>query len=220
MVRVERPAGYALRWTRAALLAGAAMLFGVLAHVSAGGLLPGATSLAALFGMCLLPVAAFLGRPASTSRVLLLLMAGQAFIHGALTALAGHRDDPPTTRTPEEAPALLEPVQHLVEDMSGPHALMALAHLAAAAALGFWLAVGERALWTVLALTLDGLCEVVRAAVDSYRSALPRPAGGADPRPRAQAWGLHAAEDIHLPLLRVFLSRSVIRRGPPALLAA
>jgi len=39
-----------------------------------------------------------LGRPASTVRLLALLMAAQTFIHGTLTALAGHRGDPPWSR--------------------------------------------------------------------------------------------------------------------------
>ena len=32
-------------------------------------------------------------------------------------------------------------------DLTGAHAVMALAHLAAAVLVGLWLAVGERALW-------------------------------------------------------------------------
>ncbi|MCL8024985.1 hypothetical protein [Nocardioides bruguierae] len=48
------------------------------------------------------------------------------------------------------APAL--PVAHLVADMTA-HAPMMLAHTLAAVAVGLWLAVGEKALFTVLALT-------------------------------------------------------------------
>lgn len=41
---------------------------------------------------------------------------------------------------------------HILDDLTGPHAVMAVAHLAAAAIVAWWLAQGERALWTVLVL--------------------------------------------------------------------
>src|SRR3954468_21066272 len=47
------------------------------------------------------------------------------------------------------------PVQHLIADLTGAHAVMALGHLAAAVVVGLWLAMGERALWTGLPLTGD-----------------------------------------------------------------
>ncbi len=41
---------------------------------------------------------------------------------------------------------------HVVEDLTGPHAFMALAHLAAAAGVACWLAVGEQAVWVLVCL--------------------------------------------------------------------
>lgn len=55
---------------------------------------------------------------------------------------------------PSAAGAWVQPhwLTHVVEDLSGPHALMALCHLLAAAVLGWWLASGEEALWTLVLL--------------------------------------------------------------------
>lgn len=162
-----------LRWTRALLLAGVAISTGSLAHASTGGLLPGPLAMVAILvtGTCV--CAALLGRPASRLRVVLLVTAGQAVVHLVLTACVGHAGDPapgvPGLAAPGAArsgtffdqtmPAvapvdLATPawVTHLVTDLSGPHAWMAVAHLAAAALVGLWLASGERALTALLQL--------------------------------------------------------------------
>jgi hypothetical protein len=253
MSDMEPSAAPALRWARAVLLTAVSMVSGVVAHVSAGGLMPGPTAALLLCGLCLGAVGSLLGRPASTLRIVGLLIAGQMFIHGALTALAGHRGDPLPAGSPtvdlarqqldvysgrgrrtgslhdqlypeqhEAAPTLTvpAPVQHLVEDVTGPHAVMALAHLAAAVAIGLWLAMGERALWTVIALTAVGLRDVVRHVVATYYAlvgALSRLVAAVRLPARA---GVPAVEADCLPSLGVRLSRSLVRRGPPPLLAA
>jgi hypothetical protein len=86
-------AGLALRWGRAAVLAAVAGTTGMLAHLGAGGLLPGALGMVLVFGSCLMWSAALLGRPATRRRVVLMVVACQTFTHGALTAMAGHRGD-------------------------------------------------------------------------------------------------------------------------------
>ncbi|MEP7090479.1 MAG: hypothetical protein ABI776_10270 [Nocardioidaceae bacterium] len=248
---MEPPAGVALRWTRAVLLAAVAMISGIVAHLSMGGLLPGRTALVMLFLVCLLTAASLLGRPASTLRVVALLVAGQTFIHGALTGLAGHRGDPPLTRVaaagltprPTMAPgdgrrigslyaqmyttppgaartqlSVPAPVQHLMADLTGPHAAMALAHLAAAVAIGLWLAKGERALWTLVGLMTDEVRAMVRPVLPGtsgivtligtalLRLARAHPEFGDSPRA--------------LPPRPHLLDGAVVRRGPPTLLAA
>src|SRR3712207_8594820 len=55
------------------------------------------------------------------------------------------RRPPRSTRLPYTT--LFRSVHHLIEDMTGPHAAMAVGHVAAAALVGLWLAAGERALW-------------------------------------------------------------------------
>jgi hypothetical protein len=102
--------------------------------------------------------------------------------------------------------------QHLVDDVTGPHAAMAAAHLMAAALVGLWLASGERALWALVRLSRTALLAtvgralaalaVVVAALPSPRSADPRSAG-------TPARRLHSA----------LLATTHARRGPPALLA-
>jgi len=147
-----------LRWVRALVVGAVAFAAGVAAHLSAHGNVPAARSLVVLFLLVSAGTACFLGRPASTRRVVVLLMAGQTAVHAGLTALAGHAGDPvvrtatsvvPAPRTVERSGSLFDqyaasvphgaesaqPVlpawlQHLAADMTGPHAVMALAHLA------------------------------------------------------------------------------------------
>lgn len=249
-------AGAGLRWTRAAFLAAVAMLSGTVAHISAGGYLPGWTAMAWLFVAWLAAAAASLGRPASTLRVTMLVMAGQTFFHGALTALAGHAGDPPLARstsgvairavampvggggrtgsvvdqlsahhggvsTDLSVPA---PVQHLLADLTGPHALMAAGHLLAAAVVGLWLAKGERALWVALRVGSD----VARLALTAVLCR-----GWVACCSVGVALGLQRAHDLQMrrwhgppdwllrrQARRYVLADLVIRRGPPALLDA
>src|SRR4051794_10301356 len=241
---MDRTAGGALRWARALLLAVVAMGSGVTAHLTADGRLPGPAMLGLLFLLCVAGAAALLGRPASTLRVVVMTVVGQTFVHGCLTALSGHRGDPPLRRVvatpapvtsqpptgpgrrgwcfdlvagpaPQGAgaqPVLPAPVQRLMGDLSGPHAMMALAHLAAAVIVGLWLAVGERALWLVVVLAADGARRVVEAACSSYARVR---AGTTEP-----AAPLPLRNDGPPPRLRRGLDRVVVRRGPPLLPAA
>lgn len=41
-------------------------------------------------------------------------------------------------------------LEHILDDLTGPHALMAIAHLAAAVLVACWFALGERALWRLI----------------------------------------------------------------------
>jgi hypothetical protein len=65
---MDQPVGSALRYGRALILAAVAMAFGVVAHVTAGGLLPGAEGLAVLLVPLFAVNAWLLERPASTLR--------------------------------------------------------------------------------------------------------------------------------------------------------
>ena len=183
----------ALLWGRAAAVAAVALLAGTTAHASADGVLPGAPALVALLlgGTALL--VPLLRTEASRARVVLLLVAGQAGVHGILTALGGHRDDEPVGVS---GPAWLA---HLAADLTGPHALMALAHAAAAAVVGLWLASGERAAWALVRRATGLLVRQV------HRPALPHVA-----RPHPAV----AVDVCSGPILRV-LACSQPRRGPP-----
>jgi hypothetical protein len=224
---VVSTAGPVVRWLRALVLAGVATLTGVVAHVSGGGYLPPAIGLVSLWFMVAVAVAPLLGRELSTVRVVVLLMAGQTVIHAVLTTLVGHRDDSPSpgsVPTPVHHPAGGEHLPstvphwagHLVNDLAGPHALMALTHLAAAGAVGLWLAAGERALWTVLTATARPVVESLAVLLGSaLQWATSIVASSADRRVRLwlTAWaGTRRA-------CAVFLPDTLTRRGPPALLA-
>lgn len=82
-----------LLWTRAALIAVVVVLVSTIGHASADGLLPGPLAFAALFLGSTVAAARFLTRPASTTRMVGLLVTGQAVIHGLLSTLAGHAGD-------------------------------------------------------------------------------------------------------------------------------
>jgi hypothetical protein len=242
---MDRQAGLVLRWARALLLAGVSVAGGALGHVSADGLLPGASGLAALFLVATCAAAAMLGRPASTLRVVLLLVVGQTLIHVALAAMAGHHGDsamppePPRPAMPDHAdtgprslhdqihpdPPVLEylavpgSLQHVLAELTGANALMALAHLAAAAAVGLWLALGERALWTVLALTGQRVQVLVRAAIGSHLEGCQALSELAC-RQRPNLVPASAVLPNQKAPRLLLLSRAVVRRGPPPLLTA
>ena len=110
-----------LRWLRALLLATVALLAGGLAHVSAGGALPGALGVAALLVLGTTVSAPLLGTRASTRRVVLLLVLGQTAVHALLTAASGHHHED------EAGPVLTGPAlwqHHLAEDLTATHAAM------------------------------------------------------------------------------------------------
>jgi hypothetical protein len=202
--------GPLLRWVRALVLASVGLTTGVTFHVSADGLLPGPWALVALLVLSTVGVAPFLGAPASTRRVVTLLVLWQTLIHGALTVLSGHRGDLSGghTEAGEHAQELVwSRVHHVVEDMTGAHAAMAMGHLLAAVLVGLWLAAGERALWRLLSLAVRPVLSVVRALGNVALAA-----GWSGAAPRVKAPQLAHGADL---LTRWFLVRAVLRRGPP-----
>jgi hypothetical protein len=201
-------AGHDLVVVRALVVAGLSLLLATLAHGSAGGLLPAAWALGLMGLLCLAGTAMALDRQASRRRLALLLIAGQTTIHFAMTALAGHGDEG-GLQANTVAGALHDAAHHLRVDAvsDGP---MMLAHLAAAGATGLALGHAERALWAVLRL-------VARAGALVALVLRPLSVPGAT-HPVVR----RAVVDADLPLLRARLltTASVVRRGPPALLAA
>ena len=150
----------ALRWLRALLLATVALLAGSLAHASAGGRLPGAardgrrcwSSARGRWPRCC-------ARAPPPAGVVLLLVLGQAAVHLLLTAGSGHHEDEPVAVL--TGPALW--LHHLAEDLTARHAVMALAHaVAAAAVVGLWLARGEHALWLLVDLAGHAFAPLLR----------------------------------------------------------
>lgn len=191
----DRASGVLL-WGRAATLSAVVMLVGSVSHVSAGGLLPHAGWLAAMTAVCAVLCARFLLTAIGTFRLVAVVVAGQALVHVALTVSGGHRAAPTGAagladhpHAPGEGAGALHALQHaaettaltndpghsaaygalghLVEHTVSAGPLMLLGHLAAAVAVGLWLAVGESALWTVLALTSASVRTLVSTTLRS-----------------------------------------------------
>lgn len=223
-------------WARGVLVAFVACFLGAAGHVTADGLLPGPAWLVVLFLVATALAVALLARPASTRRIVLLLVGGQTLVHLFLTVTAGHRGDarPAATRhlTPSALPTVdghrvgsLQdqyhatigsapvqpslPVGHLAADLSA-HAPMMAAHLLAAVLLGLWLAVGERSLWTLVALGSAALLRPLLLAWALVHARVVTPVTDLVSLPDGPAGTGTSAR----------LARCVVRRGPPALLAA
>jgi len=227
----ERATG-TLVWVRAFVLAAVALATGAVAHVQADGLLPGTDVLLVVTALGALACAPLLTREVSTPRLVVLLVAGQSVVHLVLSVTAGHRGQaasaPTIDRTPVTpmptgrrgsyfdvayAPAAGQhdaglsvpaPLLHAFGDVTA-HPGMALAHVLAAAACGWWLAQGERALWDLLRLAgrtlFTHLVPAWRWTVPAFTPLLAAPAH---------------ADDVRRPLTRI-IARSVTRRGPPRL---
>ncbi|RYE78078.1 MAG: hypothetical protein EOO74_05870 [Myxococcales bacterium] len=183
------PAGPGLLLVRALVLAGVITATGSVAHTSAGGLLPGAGWLGYLFVTTLAVAALALREEAPTWRLVALMCGGQALVHLFLSATAGHRHIPG------------QPDHHNLLDLTA-HGPMMLAHLAAAAVVGLWLAAGERAVWDLIAVALGVLLRLPAAILPPRR----RPV-------------VPAAAVVRRPLAAPLLVGAP-RRGPPALLGA
>jgi hypothetical protein len=214
-------AGAALRWTRAAVLAACGVVTGSLFHVAADGQLPGTLGLVALWLISMTLAGPLLGAEVGTGRVVALLVLWQAGLHVALSGIAGHGAGAhgvplegtraeawghPTTMGLGDLPGAL----HMLGEVVGTHAPMALGHAVAAAVVGLWLAAGERAVWTLLALSQRRLTFAVAELLGGWwwlPSTVALPLGlsstrvGMDvPLDRLQAW---------------LLVRGLGRRGPP-----
>lgn len=198
---VDLRAGWVLRAVRALVLSAVALGLAFVAHVSAGGVRPDTWTIVVLLGICALGSSVWLGREASRLQILLLLMGGQTLLHGAMTVTSGNAGDHGTVMTT---------LQHLFEELTLAHAPMTLAHLAAAALTGLWLAHGERALWDLIGLA----AHATRRAVLSL--AVPHVCG-------VRLSGSHppaASFLVAAPICQVFLCDTHVRRGPPVVFCA
>ena len=230
-----------LLWGRAGVLAGFTFLVGVLGHVTGGGLMPGLPGLALLLAAGTTLAATFLTRPASARLLVSFVVGGQVLVHSALSLTAGHVGGQAGGQTgahlPATAPAAAPTTtgglptsadgrvgslqDHYEATVAAPaatgltvpdptvllgHAPMFLAHAAAGVLVGLWLAAGERAVWTLLTLTVRTVLAPLVVLLPLTPARRPRPAV-------VHRHPLHRSS-----LDRV--ARSVVRRGPPALLAA
>jgi hypothetical protein len=212
-----------LRRMRALTLPSVLFTTGLEGHAAAGGVTPTASVLVPLFALTVVAIAQFAGTPTSPARSLGLLVGGQGLLHAALQLLSGSVTTTTTLGGAATGMATVSPsasshhaihqgvaASHgfVMSQMSGEHVVMLLAHLAAAVVVGLWLAAGERAFWTLLALT-------ARPVVDAWQkvtAAARRPTGAVVVRcPRLlPGWSRPAAVSS-----LVWVAGVVSRRGPP-----
>ena len=202
----------AVLWARAALLGSLACFLGVAGHVTAHGDLPGPVWMALLLAVSVSLCAPLVARPASTLRLVAVLVSGQALVHLLLIATAapaaGHRTgslqehvDAGMAGGPD-GPAL--DAGRLAGDVSA-HVPALGVHLAVAVVVALGLALAERALWTLAALMTPLL--LAWALVHTRVVA-----------PVRDLVSLPAAPPVVRSSQRI--ARSVVRRGPPLLAAA
>ena len=201
-----------VRWVRAAVLSLLVVASTLAAHGAGGGALPDLSMLVPVSALVTLGSAALLPHPLSWWWTAALLLAGQTALHGALQLLA--------------APVATAGVTGHAAGAGAPHpggepgvtalravtewsadALMVGAHIAAAVLVGAWLAAGERAVWSVLALasvtTKNAWLRLVRVLRASVVPTLV-------PARRSAPWGLEPAPSrVDWPV------SGVTRRGPP-----
>lgn len=102
-------------WARATVLGAVMLGTGTVSHASAGGRLPHPVALLVLAAALVVLAGRFVLGPASTRRIVVLVVVGQGLAHTALSALAGHRGEEGTA-SPRHLPA---PVASLPVDADG-----------------------------------------------------------------------------------------------------
>ena len=205
-----------LRWLRASVLSLVMVLGGLAGHVAAGGVAASSATVLMMLAATGVLVAPMLGAPASTSRVVVLVAAGQGAVHLALQLLA------PPARMAHNGGSMpmtgaMSATGHgsahhdaVLALMNGADLAMLVGHLAAAVAVGVWLAAGERAAWALLAMTGGSVVESLRVLL--HTAAL-RPAFAG---PTRQPAGAVPGWLLAVPLrASMWDGYAVSRRGPP-----
>lgn len=196
-----------MRWTRAATVATAATLVAVGAHLGAGGPAPTLPVLAFLvLGLAGL-LAPFLARQVSPAGIVMLTVGGQFLAHATLARATGHamasaNADLPAGQHDGGGTAAEGTIATAFSLLVASDARMMLAHLTAAVVVGVWLAAGERSLWTVVRLVWRRLALPVQPPTTTLPPPVAIPARTA------------------APVLLRLEAGSLVRRGPPHLLAA
>jgi hypothetical protein len=176
-------------WMRALTLASVIFTVGLVSHTAAHGVIPDASALLRLFVLTVLALAPLAGVSMSPTRVAAVLLGGQGLLHVAFQLLGRSAVGamPTSCAAAMGAAAVSSPTNsyvmgsHLMtppgtasqgfamSPVGGGHAVMLLAHLAAAIVAGVWLAAGEQVFWTLLALAARPLVEGWRTVREMAR---------------------------------------------------
>jgi hypothetical protein len=214
----------ALRWVRVLTLASLLFLSGLAGHTAAGGATPATPVLIPVLLLIVVVVTQFVGAPLSSARIVVLLVAGQGLLHAVLQPLGGSSltgmkpmSDAATDAAAVSATTSSHHMAHFggvashdwaMSFVGGAQIVMLLAHLAAALVVGMWLAVGERALRTLLAFTVRPIAYTWRSVIDVARRAIGA-VGVGFPRPQP-GWALRYSIRS-----TAWVATVVSRRGPP-----
>ena len=216
-----------LRLIRALTLATVMLGSGVAGHVAAGGSAPATSALLPVFVLLTAAAAPLLDAPASASRVIALVLAGQGLLHVALQVLGGTAVDVaghsmlvhvdaaggPASSHHLHPSVASAPWGSALAFLTGTHPGMLLAHAAATLAIGLWLAAGERAAWTLVALA-------ALPVVDAWVTLGKLSSGGAGAFAVPRAGSLPRAEHQRAARPSLWSGGGVSRRGPPCPSAA
>lgn len=193
-------AGRGLRLLRAGILSAVATFHALIAHASSGQQLPSLTTLALVLLAGVAISAPLLGREIGRARVVSLLVGSQVVFHLALVTATEAAEG-------TSAAALARHLHdHLADESAPANLAMTGAHLLAAALVGLWLVHGERALWSLLALTALAARDVILVFLVTWAAAS------------------QFADEVTVrripvgavrPLLQRLLSSAQTRRGPP-----
>ena len=211
-----------LRRVRVLTLPSVLFASGLAGHAAAHGAIPTPSVLVPLFVLTVAVVAPFAGARTSPARVVAFLAGGQALLHAAFQLLGGSAGTAATTPCgASDGMAAMPTNSHhamhhcaaaspgsALPEMSDGHLVMLLTHLAAAVMVGAWLIAGERAFWTLLALTGRPVVEAWRSVIGMVRGGV----GAVPDRARLElGWGpLSPVRDV------LWATGVVTRRGPPA----
>jgi hypothetical protein len=213
-----------LRWVRALILPSVLFTSGLAGHIAAGGVTPAASALVPLFVLIVLALAAFATGPISPARAVVLMLGGQGLLHAAFQLFGGTAATAAMSMCGMASgvdPASSSTGSHLMTHsgasashglaislVSGGHLMMLFGHLAAAVVVGVWLAAGERAFGTVLAIAARPIVDAWRAVAVVARGGMGGLAGSC---PRfLPGWVRQCAVPG-----RVWAAGPVSRRGPP-----
>ncbi len=186
------------RRTRAVSLGSAVLVLGIGFHALAGGAVPAPLWLAVLVAVTIAAAWRLTARRLGAAGWVLATVGGQALVHGFLTATAGHGHADPGITDP-----VALALHRIGEDLTVAHAPMVLAHAAAAAGVGLWLAFGDR----VLSLLTSVLAQWWRRTAPIVTL----PATESAPAPVSASVVVPVGSVHRTPLTR---------RGPPALRSA
>ncbi|MFM6850496.1 MAG: hypothetical protein ACKOVB_15495 [Terrabacter sp.] len=202
-----------VRWVRAVVLSLLIVAGTFAAHAAGGGVLPDPSMLLPVCALLTVVSAALLRRPLSWWWTAALLLAGQTALHGALQVLPAPASAPGMAgHAPRATPHLgVDPGVTALRAVTewSPDARMVAAHVGAAVLVGGWLAAGERAVWSLLALAAG----TTRSAWLRLWEALPV---AADPTAARARCGPAPWRRVTVPARIDWSASCATRRGPPA----